>query len=137
MDCPADVICWHAGVQDKRVVHRQAIGIAAGSYAVAGWTGVLIVPFLLFSTYLFAQRLWSGTSSANIFAIFFVMDNQNKLVEWDPSSIIGAIFRGVVLEMLAFVGLIFLTRFILIFITASRSSPRVRPQPAFEATPRT
>jgi hypothetical protein len=132
MENPSDVICWHAGVQDKRIVNHQAIGVISGCYAVAGWAGVLVVPFLLFTGYLLLQRLWAGTSPLNIFAVYFVAAHQNGFVEYNPSSMIGAIFRDIELEMMAFLGLIFVTRLIQAVLLTRRSSPRARPRVALQ-----
>jgi hypothetical protein len=130
MDNPADVICWHAGVQDKRIVNRQSIGIVSGCYAVGGWTGVLLIPFPLFALYLLLQRLWSDTSSANVFAVYFVVANYNKFAEFDPSSFIAALFKEIELEMIVYILLIFLTNLILAMVAEHRRSPRGVPHRA-------
>jgi hypothetical protein len=127
MDSPSDIICWHAGVQDRRVINRQSIGIVSGSYAVAGWNGVLTLPLIIYTLYFLLQRLWSDTSSANVFAIYFVAANYNRFIENEPSELIGVLFRGIELEMAFYVILILATKLILGPVMERRSRPGVRP----------
>jgi hypothetical protein len=125
MEAPADRICWHAGVQDSRVVNLQPIGIVAGSYAIAGWIGVAMIPLVVYTIYFFLQRLWSSTSSSSIFAVYFVTDNYNKFIEFDPVLLISVLFKEIFLEMVFFLILILASKLV-VGILLTRRSPAPR-----------
>ena len=96
-----DEIYWHAGVSSRDCEFQPSVGLIAGSYALAGWSGVFIAPFVLFTLFFALQKLWAGTSCDNIMALFFVVRHVNAVAEFDVTRFILILIRTVPLDLIS------------------------------------
>ncbi|MBV8267125.1 MAG: hypothetical protein JO252_12420 [Planctomycetaceae bacterium] len=97
-----DLIFWHAGVRSRDTIGFPTVGLIGGSYALAGWDGVLIAPFILMTLFFLVQKLWAGTSCDHLMALFFLVRHANCVAESDVTCFILILIRTVPLDLITF-----------------------------------
>jgi hypothetical protein len=100
-DSMCDIMFAHAGVLPKGFKNDLTLGMVGGSYAMFGWYGVALIPFILFTCFFLQQRVWAGSSTANLWAIVLLIDSFNPFTETEPSLFIEHLIREFPLHFLA------------------------------------
>ncbi len=92
-DSMCDLMFAHAGVLPKGFKNDLTLGMVGGSYAMFGWSGVALIPFILFVCFFLQQRVWAGNSTTNLWAIVLLVDSFNPFTETEPSLFIEHLIR--------------------------------------------
>jgi hypothetical protein len=100
-DSMCDLMFAHAGYLPKGFKNDLTLGLVGGSYAMFGWFGVSLIPLILFTCFFLEQRVWAGSSTANLWAIVLLIDSFNPFTETEPSSFIEHLIREFPLHFLA------------------------------------
>jgi hypothetical protein len=100
-DAMCDMMFAHAGILPKGFKNDLTLGMVAGSYVMYGWSGVVTIPFILFTCFFLQQRLWAGNSTTNLWAIVLLVDFFNAFTEAEPSFFIEHRIREFPLHFLA------------------------------------
>jgi hypothetical protein len=100
-DAMCDMMFAHAGILPKGFKNDLTLGMVAGSYVMYGWSGVVTIPFILFTCFFLQQRLWAGNSTTNLWAIVLLVDFFNAFTEAEPSFFIEHLIREFPLHFLA------------------------------------
>jgi hypothetical protein len=100
-DSMCDLMFAHAGVLPKGLKNDLTLGMVGGSYVMFGWYGVALLPFFLFTCFFLQQRVWGGSSTANLWAIVLLIDSFNAFTETEPSLFIEHLIREFPLHFLA------------------------------------
>lgn len=92
-----------------------SMGIIAEAYDAFGWTGVVLIPYLIMAAFLMIYNILSGPVERNIWTIFLMGIFQHNLVEATVSSMIQYILYFPLLLLTIYMVL-------MIFVPALRSS---------------
>ena len=101
-DSMCDIMFSHAGHLPKGLKNDLTLGLIGGSYAMFAWYGIATIPFILFTCFFIQQRLWAGSSTANIWAIVLLLDSFSPFTEAEPSLFIEHLIREFPLHFLFF-----------------------------------